>query len=117
MRQDEISFDEQVAAPVATTEEVEWLVGLLEGKGWLTAAKLEAIAQGTKNDRKIRAIARAATPGIFSYPGSPGYKMFRECSIEEVRHGLAAMDSQIRDMTVRRACYERAFHAKSGGGI
>ena len=113
--QAELNFAGPVAAPAASAEEVEWLVTLLKGKGWMTAAKLEALAGGTKDDRKIRAIARAAAPSIFSYPGSPGYKLWSECSMEELNHGLSAMESQIRDMTIRRACYERAYHAKYRG--
>jgi hypothetical protein len=117
MRQGELCFDEPSVAPVATAEEVEWLVDMLKGKGWLTAAKLEAIAQGTKNDRKIRAIARAAAPGIVSYPGSPGYKLWSECTMEEINHCLNAWDSQIRDNTARRMLYSRAYHSRFRGGV
>lgn len=115
MRQEELIFEQPAFAPIASMEEVEWLVTLLTGRGWMTAAQLEIAASGTKNDRKIRAIARAAAPGIFSYPGSPGYKLWKECTIDEIRHGLAAMESQIRDMTLRRALYERAFYSRWSG--
>ena len=115
MRQAELTFAGPSEAPIATAEEVEWLVSILKGRGWQTAQKIEALAGGTKNDRKIRAIARAAGHGIVSYPGSPGYKLWSECTIDEIGHCLAAIQSQITDMTVRRAHYERAYHAKYRG--
>ena len=115
MRQEELTFDEPSPAPIATAEEVEWLVMLLRGKGWMKAAQIEIAARGTKNERKIRAIARAAAPGIVSYPGSPGYKLWVECSVEELNHCLNAWDSQIRDNTVRRTLYSRAYHARFPG--
>ena len=115
--QPELNFAGPVAAPVASQEEVEWLVTLLKGRGWMTAAKLEALASGTKDDRKIRAIARAAAPVIVSYPGSPGYKLWSECTVPELDHCLKAWDSQIRDNTLRRALYERAYHSKYRGEV
>lgn len=115
VRQAEIIFNDEPGAPIASIEEVEWLQAVLKGRGWMTAAELVAASHGTRNDRKIRAIARAAAPGIFSYPGSPGYKLWNECTMEELNHGDAAMGSQIRDMTIRRSLYERAYRSRYGG--
>lgn len=115
MVQTELTFAGPSAAPVASQEEVEWLFFLLKGRGWRTAAQLEAAACGTKNDRKIRAIARAAAPGIVSYPGSPGYKLWEECTVEEINHCLNAWESQIRDNTLRRHLYEQAYHTRFSG--
>ncbi len=110
-------------APQATAEEVEWLVVVLKAhmndvpkaKGWLTAAQIEKLSGGEKNERDIRKIARAAGHGIVSYPGSPGYKLWSECTVDEISHAISAIDSQIKDMTVRRAMYERAYHAQYRG--
>ncbi len=103
------------AAPIATPEEVEWLVSILKGRGWLKASAIESLSGGTKNDRKIRAIARAAGHGIVSHPGSPGYKLWSECTMEEIHHCLSAWQSQINDNTVRLAGYERAYHGQYRG--
>lgn len=114
-RQCEMVFKAEANPAVsATLDEIEWLAGLLKGRGWLTAAKIVTMG-GVKDERKIRAIARAAAPGIFSYPGSPGYKLFKDCTMEEVNHGVRAMESQVRDMTVRCALYKRAYHSQWGG--
>jgi len=110
-------------APVATAEEVEWLVVILKAhmhdvpkhKGWLTAAEIEKLSGGTKNERDIRKIARAAGHGIVSHPGSRGYKLWSECTVDEIAHAISAIQSQINDMTVRRAMYERAYHAQYRG--
>jgi hypothetical protein len=115
VQQTEIIFATPAAAPAASIDDVEWLVTLLDGKGWKTAAQLEELSGGLKNDRKIRAIGRAAAPVIVSYPGSPGYKLWAECTVDEIHHCLNAWESQIRDNTVRRAIYERAYHTKFRG--
>ncbi len=61
--------------------EVDQLIRLLDGRGWLTANQL---SQATGHpDRKIRSIA-SATPKILSYPGSPGYKLTRQATPEEI---------------------------------
>ena len=108
-------------APVATLDQIEWLVALLKAgrtpknNGWITAAQLVALSGGLKDDREIRAIARAATPGIFSYPGSPGYKLWQECTMAEISRGLSAMEAQVRDMTIRTSLYQQAYHKLYGG--
>jgi len=61
--------------------EVARLIQILDKRGWLTAAQL---SQATGHpDRKIRSIA-SATPKILSYPGSPGYKLTRQATAEEI---------------------------------
>lgn len=114
--QGELLFSAPVsAAPVISSEEVEWLVAVLRDKGWVKAAQIETLSGGTKNDRRIRAIARAAGHGIVSYPGSPGYKLWSDCTMEEIHHCLSAWQSQINDNTVRLAGYERAYHSQYRG--
>jgi hypothetical protein len=61
--------------------EVGQLIRILDNRGWLTAAQLSQATGLT--DRKIRSIA-AATPKILSYPGSPGYKLTRQATPEEI---------------------------------
>jgi len=103
-------------APKVNLADIEWLLALLKGKGWQKAWQLEKAANDKKkNERKIRAIASAAGHGIVSYPGSPGYKLWAECTEEEIFHALAAWRSQIRDNALRYAGYRRAAYAKFGG--
>lgn len=113
--QTELVFATPAAAPLATAEDVERLVDLLRGRGWVSAAELSGIAGQGLSDRKIRAIARAAAPGVVSYPGSPGYKLWDECSVEEINHAIEAFESQARDMTARAILYRQAYHARHRG--
>jgi hypothetical protein len=60
---------------------IDQLIRILDQRGWLTAQQL---SQSTGyNDRKVRSIA-SATPKILSYPGSPGYKLTRQATAEEI---------------------------------
>lgn len=122
--QSELVFTGPAApAPEITPEEVEWLVVVLKAhmhdvekdKGWLTATQIEKLSGGTKNERRIRKIARAAGHGIVSYPGSPGYKLWSECTVDEIAHCLNSFQSQIDDMKVRRYGYSQAYHAQYRG--
>lgn len=112
-------------APAASVDDVERVVAVLEtpethltpeelakANGWMTAAQI-ARALGTGyNDRKVRRVASAAAPRIVSYPGSPGYRLFQHCTLDELNHGIDAMRSQARDMVTRSALYERALHRR-----
>lgn len=100
--------------PAASVGEVARLVELLSGKGWQTAAEL-AVRSGGWSDRKVRLIASAAVPGVVSYPGSPGYKLWAECSVEEINHAIEAFESQARDMAGRAIFYRQAYHGRFRG--
>jgi len=113
--QTEISFDTKVEkSPAATVGEVAKLVELLRGEGWQTAEAL-AVRSGGWSDRKVRRVASAAVPGVVSFPGSPGYKLWDECSVDDINHAIEAFESQARDMAARALLYRQAYHARYRG--
>lgn len=96
--------------PVVTPRDVQLLMKVLEGGVWMTASE---IAHHTgDSDRKIRAIASAACPQVISYPGSPGYRLMSACTIEEINHCIAALQSQGTEMLKRAALITRAYHQR-----
>ena len=52
---------------------------------------------------------------IVSFPGSPGYKLWANCSVEEINHAIEAFESQARDMIKRANLFRRAYHRRFRG--
>jgi hypothetical protein len=108
----------KLPAPEVTTEEIANLVGRLRVEGaWMTAAELAAAMGAGMSDRRVRKIASAAAPAVVSYPGSPGYKLWQLCSVEEINHCINALESQGRDMIKRAVLYRQAYHKRFRGGV
>jgi len=108
--------------PEVTTEQIERLVGVLgaagiETGGWLTAAEIAALLGARVSDRTVRKIASAAAPVVVSYPGSPGYKLWARCEVEEINHCIEAFESQGRDMMKRAVLYRQAYHRRFRGAL
>lgn len=105
-------------APSITPEDVKLVVQVLREVGrWMTAADL-VVHLGSRSgfsDRKVRAVAAAAMPQIVSYPGSPGYRLFQHCTIDEINHCIEAFESQGSDMLKRAVEYRRAYHKRFRG--
>jgi hypothetical protein len=104
-------------APAIKPEDVQRLVSTLKRQStWQTARDLAALLYGkdcTPNtERKIRAIASAAAPVVVSYPGSPGYRHFDHCTMEELNNCTNAFHSQGRDMFARAVLYSKAIHRR-----
>lgn len=101
-------------APEVSMEDVKRLVAVLkENTGWMTAAQLAERIYGSSSEslkRSIRAIASAARPRVVSFPGSPGYRVLERCSIEEIRRGINALESQGKSMIKDANIYRVAFH-------
>lgn len=112
-----LDFDRKVdPAPIATTADVERVIAVLsDAKDWMTAAEIAEALGDKYTDRKVRRVASAAAPQIVSFPGSPGYRLFNSCTVEEIDHCIATFRSQARDMTARSILYERAYHRRHGG--
>lgn len=81
--------------------------------GWLWATEIGAKLDAS--DRFVRKLAAASCPAVVSFPGSPGYKLWQLCSLEEVGHCIEAFESQGRDMFKRAILYRRAYHARFRG--
>ncbi|HEY0966968.1 MAG TPA: hypothetical protein VGD88_06235 [Opitutaceae bacterium] len=103
-----------MSAPKITARDVQRLVAVLgEQTEWATAAELAVLIYGTpseSNKRRIRLAAAAAGDGVVSYPGSPGYKLWRHCTFEEKYACPASFNAQITDMKIRRDMYRARLH-------
>jgi hypothetical protein len=108
-------------APVVSSEDVGLLLNILRGAGWMKAAMIAAdfrfvnyFGKLPKDaaDRKIRAIAAASTGQIISYPGSPGYKITLDATIEEIQRATAKLRHQATEMTSRALQIDRIYHCK-----
>ena len=107
----QLDLSVRTPAPDVSVEEVALLVRVLgELKGWATAGDLAAHLGSGYNDRKVRAIAAAAMPQIVSFPGSPGYRLFQYCTVEELDRCINAFEAQGRDMLKRAVLYRQAYH-------
>ena len=117
-----------MSAPTITAAEVERLVEVLDGAvGWMIAAEV-AMALWSRdseaNKRRVRAIASAAGAGVVSYPGSPGYKLWKRCTVDELHACVAAYTSQADEMRRRRDLYwanarpkSRSWFVNCAGGV
>lgn len=102
--------------PAVTPADAERLVQALNVGGWLTAAQLGLAIYGADTEatkRRVRAIASACAPGVVSYPGSPGYKLWQLCTAEELHHCINAYTTQTDDMRRRRDLYRRRLHREN----
>lgn len=105
---------EQLELPVRTpapaadlAERLGELISLLRGRGWMTRKRLEA--EGFR-ERELRNLVQHDAAGdVLSYPGSPGYKLFGEATMEEIEHA-ATLRSQAREMLRRYFKYQRRKH-------
>lgn len=82
--------------------------------GWITSRELK---ERGFTDRELRELAEndnTIPPTLFSYPGSPGYKLFRLVTHEEFKHCIS-LRNQGRVMTRRWIRYQRGWHKIFGG--
>jgi hypothetical protein len=103
-----------MSAPIVEAADVQRLVEVLDGAaGWMIAAEI-AVALWARdsegNKRRVRAIASAAGAGVVSYPGSPGYKLWKRCTVDELHACVAAYTSQADEMRRRRDLYRMRLH-------
>ncbi len=85
------------------------LMAALRGNGWQTARQLEALGFG---DRELREIVQNDDSGqIFSFPGSPGYKLFADVTEAEFDRCIA-LKNQGEKMIGRFMVYQRNHHRR-----
>lgn len=104
--------------PKVTQSEVERLVTLLNAAtdNRMLASELATAMWGQSTDnlkRRVRAIAAAAGTGVISYPGSPGYALWKRCSVDELHACLGAWNDQINDMTQTRDAIRIRLHQEN----
>jgi hypothetical protein len=98
--------------------DLDWLIGELKrlrsdrNGGWIKSREL-GIALTEAQKRRIREIKQMSKGAVVAWPGSPGYKLLNDCTLEELRHGDRAMRSQLRAMAAEVAAY-LAAHARPG---
>lgn len=127
MRDETAELGLKLPAPEVSPEQVEQLVNVLvrgphwlteeerlQANGWMTAAQIASQLEGI-SDRKVRKIAGAAAPAVVSFPGSPGYKLWATCTVDEINHAIASFEAQGSDMIKRANLYRRAFHRRFRG--
>ncbi len=127
MKDDTADLGLKLPAPEVSTEQVEQLVNVLlrglhwlpekertQANGWMTAAQIASQMEGI-SDRKVRMIASAAAAAVVSFPGSPGYKLWGACTVDEINHAIEAFEAQARDMIKRANLYRRAYHRRFRG--
>lgn len=78
--------------------------------GWMTADEIAALMDTT--ERSVRRIASAAGADVVSYPGSPGYKIWGACTVEQINHCIESFESQGKDMIKRAVVYRQAYHRR-----
>lgn len=95
--------------PAATDPAIADLVEFLRGKGWMTRRQISA-ATGW-NERMVRELASQAD-AVISYPGSPGYRLLADCTVDEYHNYRNARLSQARDMARKVIRTDRIFFRK-----
>jgi hypothetical protein len=111
---DQLDLPVKMAAPEVSPEEVERLVAVLRANGaWMTSQQIAARLD--LSERLTRKIASASAPTIVSYPGSPGYKLWSLCTVDEIDHAIEAFEAQATDMIKRAHLYRLAYHRRFRG--
>jgi hypothetical protein len=95
--------------PRTTPEQIVALVEFLRGRGWMTAQQISTSTGWT--DRHVRDLA-STSDDIISYPGSPGYKLLKDCTLEEYDRYRLARRSQARDMIAKVVRTDRIFYRR-----
>jgi hypothetical protein len=71
---------------LADPADIELLCAWIQGRGWVRAVAIEAhFPEWQSSDhRYVRAMASQSGCRILSFPGSPGYRLATEATIEEL---------------------------------
>ena len=98
------------APPASPAGEIDCLLAFLAGRpGWTTARQITA-AIGL-SDRQIRQLARDHRGSILSGPGSPGYKLIADATLEEINHTADRLRSQAREMLAGSIRLRKVAHS------
>jgi len=105
-------------APTVDPAEVDRVVEILRIAGtWMTAAEIADCmtdeGRGAPGaDRRVRAIAAGGRPRILSHPGSQGYRLFAQATMEEIDHCITTWRAIRVDATETEVAYTKAYHAR-----
>lgn len=100
-------------APPVPEHEIRWLIDLLHGRDWMTAADIltqigQPVVESTR--RRIRALAAGSQGRIAG--GQAGYKLVSEMTRDEYHHYRNWMTSQAAEMQRRVIESDRHFYAR-----
>jgi len=95
--------------PKVSESDVAKLLQILPGNGWLTSGQIQALTGW--HERYVRAVANASRGRVLSYPGSPGYKLTREATKEEV-DGADILGHQANEMRRRLVEIRNVFYGR-----
>ncbi len=113
--QPELNLGSCKKAPAVSSRDIGNLISRLRGRGWMTAGELlelEGLAKTESHMRWIRSIASASHGRILSFPGSPGYRLTSEASLEELA-GVESLRHQAQEMLARYRDIQRVRHGSS----
>jgi hypothetical protein len=95
--------------PKISETDVGKLLQFLAGNGWLAGRQIQAVLGW--QERYLRGVANASRGRVLSYPGSPGYKLTKEATKEEVDAadilGHQANEMRRRLIEIRNVFYGR----------
>lgn len=115
MNEEQLTLPVPTPAPTVKAYQVRAVIVVLRrNRGWMTAKEIAAALgnQSQAFERRVRAVASVAAPTVVSYPGSPGYKFWDFCAVEEIDHCINALEAQGKDMIKRANVYRMAYHRK-----
>jgi hypothetical protein len=95
-------------------DEVDWFVGLLDGRDWVTATAILEESGAPVTDaakRRLRLLANQSGGRVAG--GQKGYKLVVEMTADEFGHFERWMASQIEEMTRRRIEAAGVFHRRT----
>ncbi len=92
---------------------VEWFVGFLAGRDWITSTQIlkeAGMADTEANRRALRSFAEASKGRVAG--GQKGYKLVREMTKEEYDHFRNWFLSQARSMEQRVIDADKVFYSR-----
>lgn len=106
---------QRVPLPTGRMFDLVNVLGVFGGpRGWMTRRQLQEHGFTERELRELAENDNTIPPTLFSYPGSPGYKLFRLVTHEEFKHCIS-LRNQGRVMTRRWIRYQRGWHKIFGG--
>jgi hypothetical protein len=99
---------------VADPADIELLCDWLRGRGWVRAVAIEFFFLEWKSPdhRYVRAIASQSGGRILSFPGSPGYRLAVEATIEELWRGRNVIDRGESEAASRKKEIDAVIHRR-----
>jgi hypothetical protein len=105
-RQREALLRRRAGGRFTSPERSDYLLSILRDGRWHTARELKVYGF---SDRELRELVENADGQVFSFPGSPGYKLFDSVTEEEFGQ-CASLKHQAEAMLRRYSRYQRRHH-------